>query len=338
MEIRDIEIFLTLAEELHFGRAAERLHVTPSRVSKSVAKQERLLGAELFERSSRRVALTAIGARLRDDLESGHRHILEAIESARAAARGESGILTLGAFTPSIQALATITERFTASHPDCELLFREVPFSDPFGPLRAGEVDIQACWLPVRDPELSVGPVLFTQDVRLLIATWHPLAVRETVSLEDLADYAVPSTYPQVPVHWEESLNPFHTPSGRPIPRGPRIGSLLEILALVAGGRIVCPVYSGIVEHVPYPGVTSLPVRDAPAGRWALVWRTAGETPLVRAYARVAVDTAPAVELLPVSRSGRRGEGPPKGIGRESPRPADHCPGPATTPAAPTGR
>ena len=58
MELRDIEVFLTLAEELHFGRTAERLHVTPARVSQAIKKQERAIGAALFERTSRVVRLT----------------------------------------------------------------------------------------------------------------------------------------------------------------------------------------------------------------------------------------------------------------------------------------
>src|SRR5690606_15884816 len=69
VDLRDIEIFLTLAEELHFGRTAERLHVSTPRVSQSIAQQERRIGAPLFERTSRRVTLTPLGARLRDDLE-----------------------------------------------------------------------------------------------------------------------------------------------------------------------------------------------------------------------------------------------------------------------------
>ena len=88
MELRDIEIFLTLAEELHFGRTAERLHVTPARVSQAIKKQERTIGATLFERTSRVVRLTPIGEQLRDDLELGYRQIRQAIGGAAAAVRG----------------------------------------------------------------------------------------------------------------------------------------------------------------------------------------------------------------------------------------------------------
>ncbi|MGH3486399.1 MAG: LysR family transcriptional regulator [Actinopolymorphaceae bacterium] len=65
MELRDIEIFLTLAEELHFGRTAARLHVTTARVSQAVKKQERHIGGALFDRTNRAVKLTPLGVQLR---------------------------------------------------------------------------------------------------------------------------------------------------------------------------------------------------------------------------------------------------------------------------------
>jgi DNA-binding transcriptional LysR family regulator len=68
MELREIEIFLALAEELHFSRTAERLHVSQARISQTIKKLERQVGAPLFDRTSRSVAPTPIGARLRDDL------------------------------------------------------------------------------------------------------------------------------------------------------------------------------------------------------------------------------------------------------------------------------
>jgi DNA-binding transcriptional LysR family regulator len=96
LELRDIEIFLALAEELHFGRTAERLHVSPARVSQAIKKQERLIGVELFVRTSRSVLLTPAGERLRDELAPGHRQIQAATTSAAAAARGIGGELRVG--------------------------------------------------------------------------------------------------------------------------------------------------------------------------------------------------------------------------------------------------
>ena len=87
MEQRDIEIFLTLAEELHFGRTAERLHVSTARVSQTIKKLERRIGAALFERTSRQVALTPIGRRLDDDLRPAYQQIREGIDRAIASGR-----------------------------------------------------------------------------------------------------------------------------------------------------------------------------------------------------------------------------------------------------------
>ncbi|WP_043637960.1 helix-turn-helix domain-containing protein, partial [Nonomuraea candida] len=82
----DIEIFLALAEELHFGRTAQRLHVTQARVSQAIKKQERRIGAALFDRDNRNVALTPIGRQLFADLHPMYQGLREGIERAVRAA------------------------------------------------------------------------------------------------------------------------------------------------------------------------------------------------------------------------------------------------------------
>jgi DNA-binding transcriptional LysR family regulator len=101
VERRDIEIFLMLGEELHFGRSAERLHVSVAMVSKAIKKLERAVGATLFDRSSRRVTLTPIGRRLYDDLRPAYQQILDGFERAVAAGRGVDGELRAGFIGPS---------------------------------------------------------------------------------------------------------------------------------------------------------------------------------------------------------------------------------------------
>jgi DNA-binding transcriptional LysR family regulator len=136
MELRDIEIFLTLAEELHFGRTAERLHVSQARVSQAVKVQERRIGARLFQRTTRAVALTPIGERLRDDLRVGYDAIQAGLARASAAAQGMTGILRLGVMGAVGHEIRDLIDLFQRRHPDCDLQIREVHFSDPFGSLR----------------------------------------------------------------------------------------------------------------------------------------------------------------------------------------------------------
>jgi DNA-binding transcriptional LysR family regulator len=290
VELRDIEIFLTLAEELHFGRTADRLRLTTARVSQSIRRQERFIGAPLFDRTTRTVHLTPLGERFRADLTVAYGQLRAAIETARTTARGTAAALTLGVFGPHAYELAPVIDRFRARSPHCELLFREVHFSDPFGPLRSGQVDLQTCWLPVREADITVGPIVLTDPLLLMVATTHPLAARESVLLEDLADCVLPRIAPAVPAYWEAAVLPSHTPGGRPIPRGPEVATFQEVQAVVAADQAVCVVFAEASRYYQRPGIVYLPIEDTPPGRWALIWRTAAETPLIRAFADTARD------------------------------------------------
>ena len=96
MEQRDIETFLALSEELHYGRTADRLHVSPTMISKTIKKLERIVGAKLFDRTSRRVDLTPIGRQLYEDVAPSYRQIQASFEAAVLAGRGVTGLLRVG--------------------------------------------------------------------------------------------------------------------------------------------------------------------------------------------------------------------------------------------------
>jgi DNA-binding transcriptional LysR family regulator len=290
VELRDIEIFLTLAEELHFGRTAERLHVSQARVSQAIAKQERRIGAPLFERTSRRVVLTSIGARLRDDLAAGYALIRDGLETAATTARGVHGTLTLATMGALAHDITDVTGRFRSRYPTCELRFREGRITDPFRQLRSGEVDLALIWLPVREPDLTVGPVLRARPLVLMAGASHPLARRTSVRMEDLGDCTVLMPCGPVPDYWYEALVPTRTPGGRPIRRGPEVATWQEGLTAVAAGEFVTPVQAEAADFYRWPDLVFLPIEDAPLGEWALIWRTAGETALVRAFVQTAQD------------------------------------------------
>jgi DNA-binding transcriptional LysR family regulator len=293
MELRDIEIFLTLAEELHFGRTADRLHVSQARVSQSIARQERRIGARLFARSSRRVELTPIGAQLRDDLSAGYQQIVEGTRAATAAARGTARTLHLGLHGPQVHYYAHVIDLFRARHPEVRLRVQEINFTDPFGPLRNGSIEVATCWLPVREPDLTVGPVISSEPLVLMVGTGHPLAGRDRVGMEDLADWPLPHAAGPVPEYWQQALVPTRTPQGRPIRRGPEVSSIQEVAAVVAAGEAICLVHAEAAQFYRWPGLRYLHLYDAPMGSWALIWPTAGETALVRALADAVRDADP---------------------------------------------
>lgn len=283
MELRDIEIFLTLAEELHFGRTAERLHVTPARVSQAIKKQERRIGAALFERSSRAVTLTPIGRQLFTDLLPMYRGLHEGVERAIRAAGDKPDVLRLGMLSSNVQDFRLLLDGFAARHPTCDVQIRYVGFGDPFGPLRAGEVDVQIAWLPVREADLTVGPVVRIEPVVLAVGARHRLARRETVSYEDLADEVVIGG--ASPDYWREALTPGQTPSGRPIPLGPAVATESAMIPILSNGEAVAVVHSHASRNYARADLAYVPIRDAPPARWALLWRTATETDLIRSFA-----------------------------------------------------
>ncbi|MBG0831399.1 LysR family transcriptional regulator [Planomonospora sp. ID67723] len=288
MELGEIEAFLTLAEELHFGRTATRLHVSQSRVSQLIRSLERRAGGPLFERTSRRVALTALGEQLRENAAPAYEGLHDALARARETSRTMSGELRVG-YLPSLGGapLTDIADAFRRAHPGCAVTLRQITMTE-LTRAWSGEVDIQATLLPVDEPGLTVGPALGTYERLLAVADDHPLTAAGRVRLEDLADYHLPAMPPGIPSALHDSYWPTRTPSGRPITRITVNGTYREALHLIARGRIVLPTDSGTTRFRRYPGVTWLPIVDMPAARAVLTWRTAAENARIHAFAGLA--------------------------------------------------
>ncbi|RNG28934.1 LysR family transcriptional regulator [Streptomyces botrytidirepellens] len=293
LEMRELECFLVLSEELHFGRAAERLYVSQSRVSQLLRALEGRIGARLLDRTSRRARLTPLGERFLADLRPAYDALSGAVEGARGAARGLTGVLRVGfqgaADERVMAALATFRER----HPGCEPETVEIPMADPFGAVRDGEVDAAIVCLPVEEPDLVLGPVFSRQPQTLVVRAGHPLAAREqepgAVDAEELADCPLVAPSDPAPRYWREFMAPPVTPGGRPIPRGPRVRTLQEGLTAVAAGRGGMLLCAPTAEYHGRRDITPLPVAGLPDSMLGLVWRRGGETARIRALRR-AVD------------------------------------------------
>ncbi|MEV6837755.1 LysR substrate-binding domain-containing protein [Streptomyces sp. NPDC051133] len=285
MERRDIEIFLTLAEELHFGRTAERLHVSTARVSQSVKLLERRIGVPLFERTSRRVALTPVGQRLHDDIRPAYERIREGIRRAVAAGRAVGGVLRAGFIgAPGGPFILSVAETLHRGHPDVEVRIREVQFGESFALLRADEIDVLWCARPTEEPDLTAGPVLVREPRVLAVSARHPFARRASVSLDDLARDTVLRSPRATPAYWDAHHVPPRTPAGHPVERGEGIETLQELIALVGAGQGVYPAPAHARRYYARPDVAYVPFDDAPPYEWGFVWRSTGETSRLRAF------------------------------------------------------
>jgi DNA-binding transcriptional LysR family regulator len=292
MELRDIEIFLTLAEELHFGRTAARLHVTPARVSQSIKQQERRIGAALFERTSRSVRLTPMGEQLRNDLRPVYIGLRDSLERARMSARGITAVLRVGMMPFNTHDLYRYWKTFRGRHPQWKLQIRAAPYVDTFAGLRTGDMDVLVAWLPVEEPDLTVGPVLFTDRRILAVSIDNELAGRSSVSMEVLPDFPQ-ATAPRMLDYWEDAYLPFHTPNGYTIDRSRVVTNSVELITLVSNDEIIHPFPAHVTMYWSMPHVRWLPIPDMPPLPFVLVWRTDAENERIRALAQVVRDLGP---------------------------------------------
>ena len=297
-ELRELQIFLTVAEELHFGHAAERLQMNRSRVSQVINTLEVRIGARLFDRTSRSVRLTPIGQELIAETAGPYRELLRAFEHIREAATGVAGTLRVGSYsTISLGPhWLQIVSTFETRYPACKVMFADTGVNrDYLEPLRAGELDIVASRLPLQQPDLTIGPIL-SHEPRVLVLSQHdPLATRASVSIEDLADRTVAQS-PNFPQEMMDAFIPPVTPSGTPL-RRVTTGSIEEVRLRLGRGEQVHPTVPSWLDHHPIPGIMSIPISDLPPSQTALVWLTQTHSPKIEAFVRAAADLLAHTEL-----------------------------------------
>jgi DNA-binding transcriptional LysR family regulator len=239
------------------------------------------------------VTLTPLGEQLRDDLQAGYRRILEGVESATSTARGEPDTLTLGVLGPMWQDLAPLTALFRTRCPNVRFRVREVRIDDPFGLIRNGDVDVALVALPVREPDLQVGPTAFTEPIVLVVGHEHELAHRSSVSLADLAEYEIlPSGLP-IPDYWEESFSPM-TASARDSDAPPPTRE--EVLWAVTSGDAVAFACGQAIKYYDRGEAVYLPIAENPTLSWGFVHRSGPVSRWVAEFARVATELGP-IEL-----------------------------------------
>lgn len=304
MEIREVEAFLAVAEELHFGRAATRLHVRPTSVSQNIRSLERRIGAPLFERTTRRVSLTPLGERLLADLRPAYQAMEAALNTAHEAAAHHAASLRVAfATSMSRRISAEMVEAFRQSRPQCQVVRTALPTAA----LHAkqvpdlGDVDLFITWAPggpgvLQAPSWVVGPVLATVPRALLVARNHPLAGRVSVDVEELTDHPLffmQSTEPASDrmAGYIDAWTPSHTPEGRPLNRvrhmnGPYVE---ELITTIAEGWLAHVTVEGLTEIYQHQNVTAVPLTGLPPIPVVAAWPATGHNPMVKAFVQAAI-------------------------------------------------
>ena len=187
MEFRHLRYFLALAEELHFGRAAQRLAISQPPLSVAIQQLEAAVGARLCDRDSKGVRLTPAGEAFRSQAAALLARAEEACALAREVQAGEVGRLRLGFVGSTLfNGLSSWLQGFQASHPRVEVVVVELNSQDQIEALLADELDLGLVHTDRLPPALACQP-LYTEPFVACLPASHPLACRENVALADLS-------------------------------------------------------------------------------------------------------------------------------------------------------
>jgi DNA-binding transcriptional LysR family regulator len=187
LELRHLRYAITVAEELHFGRAAERLHLAAPSLSKQIKSLEAILGYQLFERNTRGVLITSPGAAFIEGARRAVLHVRCAISSGAAAVQGDYGVLNVG-YTPWFDPceLPAIRAALTKEKPDTRLAFHSASTNVQLGFIMNGGLEAGIVVLPVPATGLRTRSI---RREKLIVALWeaHAFAERHTICMRHLA-------------------------------------------------------------------------------------------------------------------------------------------------------
>lgn len=189
MELRQLRYFLVVAETLHFGRAAQQLHIAQQPLSFQIKQLEDELGVVLFERTTRSVALTPAGAAFLAEVQVGLERISRGVALAQRVARGEGGRLHIGYTSTTLYTVTPpLVRSFRERFPQVEVVLRELVSPMLEEQLLSGEIDVGiVLYNGATRPGLSYETI-YREPVAVALPKDHPLAQRPTLALSELRD------------------------------------------------------------------------------------------------------------------------------------------------------
>jgi DNA-binding transcriptional LysR family regulator len=288
-EVRQLQYFVTVAEELNFTRAAERLHVVQQSLSTGIAQLEAAMGIRLFERTTRSVNLTSAGAAwlpyARDALGSMNR----AADVAADLASGRRGRLRVGlASTGALSFMPPLLRTFRERHPLADLDAKHFDFQDPSGGLRDRETDVAIARPPFLDDGLTL--VVLGQEPRYaVLASDHPLADRNAIEFADL--WAEPWMDVETDPLWCDFWQ-VKERRARPPTIGAVCRTLDDLFEAARAGTATGLVPESIARTQSWPNLVFVAVRDIAPSSVAVAWHTDDASLLVANFVELAKEVA----------------------------------------------
>jgi len=288
VELRHLRYFLAVAEELHFGHAADRLHMAQPPLSQQIRQLEAWVGYALFTRTSRSVRLTSAGIELQKRLLQTLAKLENDVRATRLIARGQSGAIDVGFIESSIlTSLPTLLSRYRLQHPDVLLRLHEFYTSSLIEALRDGRADVGF----VRDAGNAAGLTIervLSEEFVAIVPTTHTLARRESIAIRELKDEPFVLFSQAIGSNaWQKTIGLCEDAGFRPdiVQEAPQ---WLTILQLVGAG-IGVTIAPRCVSQIAIKSVVALELKDVRVrSDIELAFRTAEVCPCTAGFLKLA--------------------------------------------------
>jgi DNA-binding transcriptional LysR family regulator len=304
VELRHLRYFVALADELHFGRAAHRLHIVQPALSKQIAALERELGVQLFVRTKRSVSITDAGRVLAPEARSILKRVERAIETTKLTAQGDIGRLEIGCIAPATwSVLPAALRSFSRQVPGVKLRLTELPSASQLEALHAGTIDVGFVRLPLYDETLQFD-VVYREPFIATVPEIHPLAAQKDISVLELAEEPfIAATRSAEPGFYDQCIAVFaeHGVVPRIVEEGNAPSAMLGMIAMGLG----VTVSPASLLTMPRVGVVCRPLRKSSVVLELGVARHPEVgSPALEAFLLAVGEVAAAMERYPTSLNG----------------------------------
>jgi len=260
MELRHLRCFSAVAEELHFARAAARLHIEQSPLSRTIRELESDLGTRLFERTTRSTRLTFAGQVLLNDVRRLFTVLDQARDNVRAAASGHRGILRIAVSDGVVpQRFSSLLARCREQEPDIEIRLFEVPLSQQVRGLRDGIYDVGFERLGEIGDGFAATPI-WTDQLVVVVPLRHPLLAHKRVTLREVVNYPLILAHPKASEGLYRQIQKMLRTVDMPVVVAEYVGSQDLLLALIAAGYGVGFASEQQLAHILHADVVTRPL------------------------------------------------------------------------------
>ncbi|HZG19612.1 MAG TPA: LysR family transcriptional regulator [Herbaspirillum sp.] len=289
IELRHLTYFRTVAETLHFGRAAELLHISQPPLTRQIAALERELGAQLFDRSKRAIQLTSAGKYFYRDTTEIFKALERAKRNVSSSSTGKSGALKVGFMMSSAyNILPSVTRHYSAAYPEVDMRLTEYVPNLLATDIEDEKVDVGIMYRPEDCSRLD-SHTIYAEPLLAVLPREHRLAGKEAISAAELAEdpfVSIPRTI--APVVFDLIIN--HCQSRGFRPRIVLEANLQQTIVNLVGEGLGVALVPTSMQAMHLDTTVFKPLIDAPLVEVAVIWNKENTNPCIRTFADTAVE------------------------------------------------